>query len=318
MFPVICVSGLLIWSYYAAMVHMLFKVPGFPNYKWLLAFLLSISWTFTMWSYFAVIRNGPGSPLDIPMLVVNEYIEDQYGNVQNDDSELRPPPLFIKYSQMCKRDGGFRFCSKCKCWKPDRSHHCSSCGKCILKMDHHCPWFGECIGYRNYRFFLQFLIWSDIYLITITWTSSWTIWGFFVLERWPLTIFSLHILFLMCIGSVFTISMIVFTIFTIYQLINNKTTIESYEFQRIRNRNRNSRREIQNVFDLGWKSNWCEVMGNKWWQWLIPIQIHYQPSDPEEELIQKDLFNMGICYPVNIDLDIDASLVERLSREIER
>ena len=37
--------------------------------------------------------------------------------------------------------GGFlRICQKCQIIKPDRSHHCSVCKRCILKMDHHCPW----------------------------------------------------------------------------------------------------------------------------------------------------------------------------------
>ena len=35
---------------------------------------------------------------------------------------------------------GVRFCDKCKAIKPDRAHHCSVCGRCVLKMDHHCPW----------------------------------------------------------------------------------------------------------------------------------------------------------------------------------
>jgi palmitoyltransferase ZDHHC2/15/20 len=29
-------------------------------------------------------------------------------------------------------------CQKCKRYKPERAHHCSACGCCILKMDHHC------------------------------------------------------------------------------------------------------------------------------------------------------------------------------------
>lgn len=32
-----------------------------------------------------------------------------------------------------------KFCKRCKTFKPSRAHHCSMCGRCIIKMDHHCP-----------------------------------------------------------------------------------------------------------------------------------------------------------------------------------
>lgn len=37
-------------------------------------------------------------------------------------------------------DGKPKWCSHCANWKPDRTHHCSDAGRCILKMDHFCPW----------------------------------------------------------------------------------------------------------------------------------------------------------------------------------
>jgi len=40
----------------------------------------------------------------------------------------------------CETDGLPRWCSTCKIWKPDRSHHSSELGKCVYKMDHFCPW----------------------------------------------------------------------------------------------------------------------------------------------------------------------------------
>jgi hypothetical protein len=52
------------------------------------------------------------------------------------------------------RKGKIRYCRQCHCLKPDRSHHCSACGHCVLKMDHHwcgtvgspmlCPLMGRC------------------------------------------------------------------------------------------------------------------------------------------------------------------------------
>ncbi len=37
-------------------------------------------------------------------------------------------------------DKSIRYCFQCRCIKPDRAHHCSLCGKCVLRYDHHCPW----------------------------------------------------------------------------------------------------------------------------------------------------------------------------------
>lgn len=47
--------------------------------------------------------------------------------------------------------GAVRYCEKCECIKPDRSHHCSVCEVCTLKMDHHCPWVNNCVGFANYK-----------------------------------------------------------------------------------------------------------------------------------------------------------------------
>jgi len=33
----------------------------------------------------------------------------------------------------------YTFCVYCSRPKSPRTHHCSSCGKCVLDMDHHCP-----------------------------------------------------------------------------------------------------------------------------------------------------------------------------------
>lgn len=48
--------------------------------------------------------------------------------------------------------------------KPDRCHHCTPCGQCVLEMDHHCPWVGNCIGAGNRKPFLLVLTYGSLAL----------------------------------------------------------------------------------------------------------------------------------------------------------
>ena len=59
----------------------------------------------------------------------------------------------------CRDDEQYlQYCYQCDGYKAPRSHHCSKCKRCILKMDHHCPWINNCCGYRNQKFFFNFLL----------------------------------------------------------------------------------------------------------------------------------------------------------------
>lgn len=49
------------------------------------------------------------------------------------------------------------FCKKCNVHRPPRTHHCSTCKRCIIGFDHHCVWVNNCIGYNNYRQFILLL-----------------------------------------------------------------------------------------------------------------------------------------------------------------
>ncbi|KAF8064338.1 DHHC palmitoyltransferase-domain-containing protein [Lyophyllum atratum] len=60
-----------------------------------------------------------------------------------------------------------RYCAIDEIVKPYRTHHCRSCGTCILKYDHHCPWIGQCVGARNHKFFLNFVQAASVYAVYV-------------------------------------------------------------------------------------------------------------------------------------------------------
>ncbi|KUJ09224.1 zf-DHHC-domain-containing protein [Mollisia scopiformis] len=62
-------------------------------------------------------------------------------------------------------DGKPKWCSHCANWKPDRTHHCSDAGRCILKMDHFCPWVGGPVGETNFKFFIQYTGYTALYCL---------------------------------------------------------------------------------------------------------------------------------------------------------
>lgn len=55
-----------------------------------------------------------------------------------------------------------KFCRRCNNYKPERAHHCSSCGYCVKKMDHHCFWINNCVNYDNQGHFIRFLFFTAL------------------------------------------------------------------------------------------------------------------------------------------------------------
>ncbi|KAF5771604.1 putative protein S-acyltransferase [Helianthus annuus] len=74
---------------------------------------------------------------------------------------------------------GYTFCNYCSKPKSSNSHHCRSCGMCVLDMDHHCPFIGNCVGAANHRVFILFLISaviSNFYVSIISSYAAYYIW----------------------------------------------------------------------------------------------------------------------------------------------
>ncbi|KZF26541.1 Palmitoyltransferase pfa3 [Xylona heveae TC161] len=145
-FPLAFVYGLTTWAVWVVTIigqnSSTSDWTGFTSSTVGVAFYVLLNWSYT-----TAVFTDPGSPLSR---------KSGYSHLPM--QEPRSPTSFT-----VKSTGELRFCKKCQSRKPDRSHHCSTCRRCVLKMDHHCPWLATCVGLRNYKAFLLFLIYTSLY-----------------------------------------------------------------------------------------------------------------------------------------------------------
>ncbi|EFO23248.2 hypothetical protein LOAG_05237 [Loa loa] len=189
------------------------------------------------------------------------------------------------------------FCLYCKVIKPNRTHHCRRCNRCIIRMDHHCPIIGHCIHMHNHKFFLLFLFWSTIlcgYVICITMPALYqrttiVIWSFSgmisalmprYVQQAPPSIDGLVATCLVASGVlnalICGISLSIFLGQLTYSLLRNETTLESVSFQ-FCGTITNDRHTIGNIsYDLGstWH-NFCSIFGYNPLLWFLPVHTTY-------------------------------------------
>mmetsp|Transcript_50625 Transcript_50625/g.122171 ORF Transcript_50625/g.122171 Transcript_50625/m.122171 type:complete len:490 (-) Transcript_50625:91-1560(-) len=124
-----------------------------------------------IWSLGKAYLTDPGAvPLGARPLVTVKRAQSQSstisnegdnGNGENGDSDptqqsQRPQKRQQPRQQPRKR--AIRRCHKCNDnYKPNRAHHDSVTGRCIVKFDHFCPWVGNAVGALNHKFFVLFV-----------------------------------------------------------------------------------------------------------------------------------------------------------------
>ncbi|GJP43981.1 hypothetical protein CLOM_g10274 [Closterium sp. NIES-68] len=176
-----------------------------------------------------------------------------------------------------------RRCKRCLQFKPPRAHHCSVCGRCILKMDHHCVWVINCVGAKNYKQFLLFLFYTFVETALVALALLPHFIDFFTsppTEKDDAT--RLATVFLSFVLNIaFAISLLGFLIMHVSLVLGNTTTIEAFE-------KRGSHRWR---FDLGRKRNFEQVFGMDRRYWLLPM---YSPED-----LRRMPVLQGLDYPHN-------------------
>ncbi|XP_071931369.1 probable protein S-acyltransferase 14 isoform X1 [Coffea arabica] len=229
-----------------------------------------------LWSYFSVVFTDPGSvppnwrpELDEERGDTDPLTESEFGTASSDPVNLR-----------------VRYCRKCNQFKPPRCHHCSVCGRCVLKMDHHCVWVVNCVGALNYKYFLLFLFYTflETSLATLALLPHFV--AFFSDGEIAGTPGNLATTFLaFVLNLAFALSVLGFLIMHISLVAANTTTIEAYE----------KKTTPKWRYDLGRKRNFEQVFGLDRRYWFIPTY--------SEEDIRRIPALQGLEYPSKPDFD---------------
>ncbi|KAL1430328.1 hypothetical protein MTO96_015037 [Rhipicephalus appendiculatus] len=158
-------------------------------------------------------------------------------------------------------DGSVSCCDKCLLIKPDRCHHCSTCGRCVLKMDHHCPWFNNCVCFSTYKFFLLTLFYSVLLAAYVTVTVS-----IYLLHKYPrrsLLHRPRHIKFLLVMGTTLFLVLAIFIGIHFSLVARNATSLEAMRAPTFK--------QTGDSFDIGRRRNFLQVFGVHAVLWLVPV-----------------------------------------------
>ncbi|XP_063314126.1 palmitoyltransferase ZDHHC2 isoform X1 [Pelobates fuscus] len=169
--PVLFISIIVCWSYYAYVIQLCIVSMENIGEKVLCLLAYHFFVLLFVWSYWKTIFTSPMNPTkEFHLSYADKELLEREPRGESQQEVLRrlakDLPVYTR-----TMSGAIRYCDRCQLVKPDRCHHCSVCDKCILKMDHHCPWVNNCVGFSNYKFFLLFLAYSLLYCLFIVATD---------------------------------------------------------------------------------------------------------------------------------------------------
>lgn len=242
-FPLVFVYGLTSWAVYVEVNVSFFNSSSTSSYVSAalglgLYLLANISYTIAVFT-------TPGSPLD-PRQDWRDrgLFNKQYSGTSAYSAlpTFEPHPNTtdaVPHGDMTtvtakSSTGAPRYCKKCHTTKPDRTHHCSTCGRCVLKMDHHCPWLATCVGLHNYKAFLLFLCYTSIFCWVCFFRAGTWVWtsigeasraGASSEDAWKVV----NTILLAVLGGIIGLVLSGFTAWHIYLALSGQTTIESLE-----------------------------------------------------------------------------------------
>lgn len=298
--PVLLTCTIFIWSWYAYTILLVLDGMETILQQVICIVVFHILYVFSFWSYLQTIF-APSQRIPSKFYLSPEVTEDLL-RATNEEQREGILAYAVKKNDLpvaCRSySGGIRYCEKCNLIKPDRCHHCSICGVCILRMDHHCPWINNCVSFTNYKFFVLFLGYT---LALCAFVGATTLPYF--LKFWsipdspynrpasmnqtelpPEAIRNLttsdsinfgynsvslgirfHILFLFFVSTMLSLGVMFLFCYHIHLLLNNRSTLESFRPPLM------IYGPDRNAFNLGKRENIYQSFGRSKLLWFIPV-----------------------------------------------
>ncbi|OCF40180.1 vacuolar protein [Kwoniella heveanensis CBS 569] len=149
-----------------------------------------------------------------------------------------------------------RRCRKCDGPKPERTHHCSVCKRCVLQMDHHCPWINACVGLHNQRHFVLFMAWLSVGC-TIVCTTGYHHFldTFSYRAEWPALTPKLGFTLIYVLCGAIGFAVTVLMLWHMYMVSYGETSIESHDNAYLAKKAKKEGLIYLNPFDLGRRRN---------------------------------------------------------------
>lgn len=301
--PVLVTCTIFTWGWYAYTFQLVLSTMQSLVQQIVCLIISNILYILSFWSYIQTIFT-PLAKIPSKFYLSPENSEDM-AKAPSDQVRDEILAYVVKRNDLpvsCRTySGGIRYCEKCNLIKPDRCHHCSICGICVLKMDHHCPWINNCVSFSNYKFFVLFLGYTFALCVFVAATTFPYFLKFWIpvenqknniinnngtfspsgqpqqngFNTYDMQAFSqvgsipfstrFHILFLFFVSSMLSLGLVFLYCYHVYLLLNNRSTLESFRPPLM------TYGPDRNAFNLGRMENLYQLFGRSKLLWLMPI-----------------------------------------------